>query len=362
MPPPSPSPGPRLGRGLLAGVAVGLLLFTPAGAGEARPRGGGERAGGRATVPIACAHALVLTRGRALAGGHLRGSATLTLERAAGGDTPVLSLRQLRHLSQPGQPATESGGAGLRLLLDTGAATSLVTPALVRRLGLRSEPLPPGSLDLAGGGVDCAGLTPRRTRLPDLVVGESGGGGEGLRLMGLEALVLPVPALPEGVDGVLGAPTLRRLPIRIEPAAQRLLLGSAALQPPLPVGARRLPLRWRHGVPLLTLASTAGPIGALADTGAEGLFLAPSLAGRLRPLDSPQVLRLVGFCGEQTVWRQRFDGLQRLLPPQGSVEGIVTDNPIFRQLGVEAIVGQELLRGHGQLWRLDASPPQLLLW
>jgi hypothetical protein len=303
-------------------------------------------------VPTACVHALVLTRGRPLAGGSLQGSATLPLERAAGGDTPVLSLRRL------GQGASGSGGAGLRLLLDTGAATSLVTPALVHRLGLRSEPLPSGSLDLAGGGVECAGLAPRRTRLPDLVVGAS----DGLRLTGVEALVVPVPALPEGVDGVLGAPTLRRLPIRIEPAVQRLRLGAAALEPPLPAGARRLELRWRLGVPLLTLASTAGPIGALADTGAEGLFLAPSLAERLRPLDSRQAVRLVGFCGEQPVWRQRFAGIERLLPPQGSVEGIVTDNPIFRQLGVEAIVGQELLRSHGQLWRLDASPPQLLLW
>lgn len=332
--------------------------MVPAGAGEAGSRARLATAGGGATVPTACANALVLTRGRPLAGGSLRGSATLPLERAAGGDTPVLSLRQLGQAGQLGQPAAGSGGASLRLLLDTGAATSLVTPALVRRLGLRSEPLPPGSLDLAGGGVDCTGLAPRRTRLPDLVVGEGGG----LRLVGVEALVLPVPALPEGVEGVLGAPTLRRLPIRIEPAAQRLVLGPAALQLPLPAGARRLALRWRLGVPLLTLTSAAGPIGALADTGAEGLFLAPSLAGRLRPLDSPQALRLVGFCGEQQVWRQRFDGLERLLPPQGSVEGIVTDNPIFRQLGVEAIVGQELLRSHGQLWRLDASPPLLMLW
>lgn len=326
-----------MAAGLAGLVGLWLLAAAPAGA-----------------APSACAHALVLTRGRPLAGGRLRGSATLPLERAAGGDTPVLSLRR------PGEAASGSGGAAVRLLLDTGAATSLVTPALVRRLGLRSEPLPPGSLDLAGGGTDCVGLAPRRTRLPDLVLGGDGGGG--LELAGLEALVLPVPALPEGVDGVLGAPTLRLLPIRIEPAAQRLVLGAVALAEPVPPGARRLALRWRHGVPLLTLNGAGGSIGALADTGAEGLFLAPSLAARLRPLDAPQALRLVGFCGEQQVWRQRFAGLERLLPPQGSVEGIVTANPIFGQLGVEAIVGQELLRGHGQLWRLDATPPQLLLW
>jgi hypothetical protein len=29
---------------------------------------------------------------------------------------------------------------------------------------------------------------------------------------------------------------------------------------------------------------------------------------------------------------------------------------------VEAIVGQEWLRHRRQLWRLDRSPPELLLW
>jgi hypothetical protein len=44
------------------------------------------------------------------------------------------------------------------------------------------------------------------------------------------------------------------------------------------------------------------------------------------------------------------------------VEGIVTENPIFVQLGVEAILGQELLHRHRQLWRLDQPRPELLLW
>ncbi len=35
-------------------------------------------------------------------------------------------------------------------------------------------------------------------------------------------------------------------------------------------------------------------------------------------------------------------------------EAIITGNPIFAQLGIGAIAGQELLRGRRQLWRLDA--------
>jgi hypothetical protein len=45
-----------------------------------------------------------------------------------------------------------------------------------------------------------------------------------------------------------------------------------------------------------------------------------------------------------------------------AVEAIILANPVFALLGVEAIVGQELLRARRQLWRLDAVPPRLELW
>jgi hypothetical protein len=103
--------------------------------------------------------------------------------------------------------------------------------------------------------------------------------------------------------------------------------------------------------------------------GAEGLFLTPALAVRLPLQGRSTPLRLTGFCGEQTASRVRLAGLG--LPgsaPRGAtdlaapLEGIVTVNPIFQALGVEAIVGQELFRRRSQLWRLDATPPRLRLW
>jgi hypothetical protein len=124
-------------------------------------------------------------------------------------------------------------------------------------------------------------------------------------------------------------------------------------------------------VPVLTLRTVAGPVEALADTGAEGLFLSPALAARLHPLGQPRPLRLVGFCGEQRVEQRPYTGLAlpgEPLPgsepgvPVVAVEGVITDNPIFPQLGVQAIVGQELLRRRPQLWRLDRDPPVLELW
>jgi len=294
---------------------------------------------------------------------------TIPLERAAGGDTPVLSFRVVAVASGAADPGP------VRLLLDTGASATMITPGLAARLGLVTVPLPAGSLALEGGGEGCGALAPRRALLPDLRLAAAGGPaeppGDGLLLQGVEALVLPVAALPAGVEGVLGAPSLRLLPVLIEPEASRLVLGAPApaafrsasghRQPPL-----RVPLLWRQGVPLFRLDAPAGSVLALADTGAEGLFLSRALAARLQPLAAARPLRLVGVCGEQRVEMRPFRGLRLPLPPQAAeagaaVEGIVTDNPVFRALGIEAIVGQEWLRRRSQLWRLDQDPPLLLL-
>lgn len=290
--------------------------------------------------------ALIQLRGSPLAGGTAAGGVTVPLERAAGGDTPVLRF------SSPRGP--------LRLLLDTGASATLVTPTAARRLALVSEPVGAGGFDLVGGGSGCQSEPPRRSLLPPLSLA---GGGGALRLRDVEALVLPVAALPAGLDGVLGAPSLRQLPFLVDPQDGQVQLGAAALAAVAPSTARRWELRWQRGVPLLDLDGPGGrPQAALLDTGAEGLFLTPELAGRLEPRSAAQPLRLVGFCGEQPVLQQTFAGLALPGTVARPLQAIVTENPIFPQLGVELIVGQELLRERRQRWRLDRQPPTLELW
>jgi len=387
---------------------LALLLTLPTRAADRPP------VSPAAGVPV---HALIQLAGQPLSGGRSRGTVSLPLERAEGGHTPVLDFQVSGVGAAPGSGADAASagpaplhrqGARIRLLLDTGATSTMVTPELAERLALVRRPLPAGAFGLAGGGHGCADLNPQRTRLPDLLLRDPAAppGTPALSLEGVEALVLPVAALPAGVDGVLGAPSLRLLPIRIDPSLGRITLGAAALdqlpfplspsssatptarssaprvpQPIAPATPRsrpqRVPLRWHRGVPLLQLSTSVGPVQALADTGAEGLFLQPALAARLRPLGPAQPLRLVGFCGEQRVERRLYAGLG-LGPGSGGlaatpgssspgdgpagVEGIVTDNPIFEQLGVAAILGQELLHRHRQLWRLDQARPELLLW
>jgi hypothetical protein len=324
-----PSPAFQLVALLLAAVPLGLVVTgLPPGAWPAKA-------------------ALVQLKGSPLAGGRIRGGALVPLERAEGGDTPVLSFRSPRGV--------------VRLLLDTGASSTMVTPPLAARLGLKVEEIPAEALDLAGGGDNCEDQRPRRAELPPLRL-------DGLRLEGVQALLMSIPALPAGIDGVLGAPSLRQLPVWVDPPGDRLALGAPALSQArrAPAPALRLPLRWRLGVPLIDLRGPAGVIEALADTGAEGLFLSPALAKRLPPLGRQRPITLVGICGRQTVQLQPFAEIG--LPAEAGadlarpVEGIITANPIFRQLGVEAIAGQELLRRRRQLWRLDLPSPRLELW
>jgi hypothetical protein len=304
------------------------------------------------------ARALIQTRGTPLRAGVMGGSgALMPLERAQGGDTPVLSFQSPR--------------GPVRLLLDTGAATTLVTEELARRLGLLSRPLAPEEFSMAGGGADCPALRLFRTEVPVLELAGRGGG-PGLRLEGLEALVIPGAALPLKVDGVLGAAALRQRPVLVDPVARIVALGEPALQwrRRLPSPSRVVSLTWRRGVPLLPLRiqpNAGGPpetLPALADTGAEGIFLTPALARRLTPLQVSQPARLVGVCGLQEVRRQPLFGIAIGAegPARESVDAILLTNPVFALLDVEAIVGQELFRGRRQLWRLEADPPRLELW
>ena len=314
--------------------------------------------GGLKASPWVPTRALIQSRGLPLQPGRFWGNAELPLERAEGGDTPVLTF--------------SSEGGPVRLLLDTGAASAMVSPALVQRLGLRRVSLTPDQFSLLGGGEDCGLLELSKTRLPHLLLSPGSSPGPPLRLQGMEALVLPVVALPRGVDGVLGAPTLRQVPFVIDPLGEKLFFGAEALgwRQRMPLAPKVIPLNWRYGVPRGGIRLEPSPesptrmADALMDTGAEGLFLTPRLGASLRPAGAPQAARLMGVCGEQQVLRQRLTGigLAPEAPANPTVEAILTSNPVFALLGVEAIVGQELLRSKSQLWRLDENPPRLEVW
>jgi hypothetical protein len=131
------------------------------------------------------------------------------------------------------------GGAPWRCLIDSGASSAVVSPRVVREQ--RLEVIDRQRVATAGGVMQL-----ERVALPPVEVGA-------LRLAADSALVLDLGAqLGEagvGLDGLIGAPSLRDRITRFDLAAARV----SWLERAEPAGAA-WPLRWDQGLPVVRLA------------------------------------------------------------------------------------------------------------
>ena len=259
------------------------------------------------------------------------------------GDTPILQFRT-------------SSGDSVRLLIDTGASRSMVSQALIARLQLTTQPLNAGNFTLAGAGSDCPTDPPRQAVLPSLQLGA-------LKIRELAVLVMPKLGVPPGTDGVLGASALRQLPMLIDPTQQQVSFDQQLSIHSAPAEALRLPLQWRDYVPLVQVSDQSGKSTlALLDTGAEAVFIGVPLAQRLSPQSPPSGVEIQGFCGSEFAVERLFAGLSVGDITLQRSPAIVTRNRILKDLNVEAIIGQPLLKNRRQLWLLNRPDPVLLLW
>jgi predicted aspartyl protease len=273
----------------------------------------------------------------------MEGSSRTVYTTPSDGDTPVLLLKT-------------SGGLPVRLLIDTGASRSMVSQELVQRLQLKTKALPSGNFALAGAGSDCPTDPPRQAVLPMLRLGE-------LKIRELAVLVMPKLGVPPGTDGVLGASALRQLPLLIDPKQKQLRFDQQLTPQSAPADAVRIPLRWRDHVPLLQVSDQNGDeTSALLDTGAEAVFIGVPLAQRLSPQSPPSGVEIQGFCGSEFAIERIFSGLSVANLKLEKSPAIVTRNRILKDLNVEAIIGQPLLKKRRQLWLLNRPEPLVLLW
>jgi len=259
------------------------------------------------------------------------------------GDTPILQFQT-------------STGDSVRLLIDTGASRSMVSRALISRLQLPTQEISGGNFALAGAGSDCPTDPPRQAVLPTLQLGE-------LKIRELAVLVMPKLGVPPGSDGVLGASALRQLPMLIDPKRQQVRLDQQLSVQSAPADAIRLPLQWRDHVPLVQVSDQSGKSSlALLDTGAEAVFIGVPLAQRLIPQSPTSGVEIQGFCGSEFAVERLFSGLSVGDITLKKSPAIVTRNRILKDLNVEAIIGQPLLKNRRQLWLLNRPDPVLLLW
>src|SRR5262249_41220794 len=111
-------------------------------------------------------------------------------------------------------PVTINEQHKTRLILDTGATKTILSPTLVRRLSLQ---VPEDAIQVRVSGISGEPVTVSLTRVRALTVGEA-------TVEDLYVGVHAVPQLPHGVEGLLGADVLHHFRVSVDRGTERLRL------------------------------------------------------------------------------------------------------------------------------------------
>ncbi len=233
-------------------------------------------------------------------------------------------------------------------LLDTGASNSVIDHQTARRLELKGKTASAQLLKYFVVGQQPGRQAPVVYALPPLVLGQT-------RVSQLMGLGLSTQAPPFSSDGILGLDFLSQFDLVINPKKQTLSL----LRPSAPV-ASGIPLKGKLGVMLTSTVyiNRKGPYTFLLDTGAAVTTLSEDLSKRLRlslkPAKNVQVMGLGGQIAAQ--WAQLDSlSLQNYYPTKRDV--LVASSPIFQTLGIDGVVGQDILSQYEQHWRFGSPGP-----
>lgn len=234
-----------------------------------------------------------------------------------------------------------------RFLIDTGAATSMVAPALTRQLGLIGTAVAGDRVQYAVAGNGCANLKASLHHLPAIAT-------QSLRVEGLMALELSSAIIPGDLSGVLGMDFLTNFDILFNPSSQQLqLLPPTPLSPP--ESSQAIPLKGKLGVMLAELEINGkGPFTFLLDTGAESTFLSQQVAQKL--VFAPhqlQDINVEGFCGLEPAKVALLDSAKLHNYQLTNLEAIILDSSVLKVLNIDGILGQNFLSAFEQHWHFE---------
>ena len=284
-------------------------------------------------TPANSTHAIVRLKNMELPRPTVSGQATLPLHLLPDGKVWTIDLKI-------GQ---QSG----RFLIDTGAATSMVAPALARQLGLIGTAVPGDRVQYAVAGNGCANLKAILHHLPAIAA-------QSLRVENLMALELSSAIIPGDLSGVLGMDFLTNFDILFNPSNQQLqLLPPSSLSPPS--SSQAVPLKGKLGVMLAELEINGkGPFTFLLDTGAESTFISKQVAQKLAftPPQMPEI-SVEGFCGLESAKVAVLDSAKLQNYQLTNLEAIVLDSSVLKVLNVDGILGQNFLNAFEQHWRFE---------
>ncbi|EAW34639.1 hypothetical protein L8106_21989 [Lyngbya sp. PCC 8106] len=282
-------------------------------------------------------NAIVQLKGLNFPPPQTQGEATIPLKRLEGSQVFTVELTL----------GNQSG----EFLLDTGASTTMLSTPMVERLGLEGgKKVANEQLTSAVAGDDCPEMSATVHQLPTVTI-------DRVRVEELRGLEFTNTLIPGELSGVLGMDFLRHFDLNLNPKTQQLKLltpsqlNSAETQ-------QAIPLKSRLGVMLAEIEINGqGPFTFMLDTGADTIFISPSLSLTLQ-LDqaSRQDIQVIGFCGLEMAERSTLKQVKMGDTEQTNLEAVILSSPsVLDLLEVDGILGQNFLNHYEQYWRFNLT-------
>lgn len=255
-------------------------------------------------------------------------------------------------LQVPKQPIfavpIQLGGQPFSFILDTGTGNSVIDRQVARRLRLQGSGLPPQMLGNFVFGQQKPDNEVKVYSLPPLRVGNA-------QVNGLFGVGLSTEMLPFRTGGILGLNFLSQFDMVLNPQTKRLSLLNASK--PVP---QDIPLKGRFGVMITpsVFINDQGPFTFLVDTGAAMTILSDRLAEKLAlVVDTKDDVQFGGLGGHEKARQAQLEMLKIQSHKIPNLNVLVLNSKLLQTLGVDGVIGQDILNRYIQHWRFGRSGP-----
>ncbi len=275
-----------------------------------------------------------------------------TLLKATGATLPKAMAQGQANIALQGLPAqgiftvpVQIKNQTLSFILDSGASNSILDTQIAGRLGLKGQSVPSDFLGYLAVGQQFAQQKMMLYRLPPLKVGEA-------QVSQLFGIGLSTTVLPFKTAGILGLDFLSRFDIILNPQRRSLQL----IKPSRPV-ASGIALEGRLGVMTTpkVYVNGKGPYRFLVDTGASVTSLSERLAQQLAlKTQLDPTLRVAGLGGQTVARRSQLERLNLQTLQFSKLNVLVVNSPVFQTVGIDGIIGQDILNRYVQHWRFGS--------
>ncbi len=254
--------------------------------------------------------------------------------------------------SVPKQPIFEVpvlvGGQPFSFILDTGTGNSVIDRQVAKQLKLQGSNLPPQMLGNFVFGQQKPDNDVKVYSLPPLKVGKA-------QVNGLFGIGLSTEMLPFKTWGILGLNFLSQFDMLLNPQTRRLSLLNASK--PVPTD---IPLKGRFGVMITPSVSIndQGPFTFLVDTGAAMTILSDRLAEKLAlVVETKDDVQFGGLGGQEKAQQAQVEMLSIQTHRISNLKVLVLNSKLLQTLGVDGVIGQDILNRYIQHWRFGLSGP-----